>query len=85
LSFFLFCQKFENLFIICAKILINLKVQLSGFELQTFNDNDLKLKQFKHIRLLHNIDKTLFIIFYNHYFSKFLELKNQVPKMRFQI
>ncbi len=33
LKYFSFCQNFEKLFIICAKILINLKVQLSRFEL----------------------------------------------------
>jgi len=39
LNYFLFCQKIEKLFIICAKLLINLKVQLSRFEPQTFHDN----------------------------------------------
>jgi hypothetical protein len=43
---------------------------LWGFEPQTFRDDDLKLKQSKHIRLFHNIDTTLFIILYNHYLSK---------------
>jgi hypothetical protein len=32
----------------------------------------------------HNIDKTLFIILYNHYMPKISELKNQMPKLRFQ-
>jgi hypothetical protein len=50
---------------ICAKTLINLKVQLSGFELQTFHNNDLKLKQFKHTKLLHSVDKVFFLNF-NH-------------------
>jgi hypothetical protein len=44
LNYFLFCQTFEKIFIICAKILINLKVQLSRFESQTFHDDDLKLQ-----------------------------------------
>jgi hypothetical protein len=35
----------EILFIIRGKILIKLKVQLSGFKLWTFHDNDFKLKQ----------------------------------------
>ncbi len=70
LNYFLFCQNFEKLFIICAKFLINLKVQRSKFEPQTFHDNDLKLKQSRHIRLLHNIDKIMFIVFYNHYLPK---------------
>jgi hypothetical protein len=36
LNYFSFCWTFEILFNICAKILINLKVQLWRFELQTF-------------------------------------------------
>jgi hypothetical protein len=59
LNYFLFCWTFEILFIIYVKILIKSKVQLSSFE-------TLELKQFRHIRFFHNIDKTLFIIFYNH-------------------
>jgi hypothetical protein len=60
----------------CVKILKQLKVQL-----QTFHGNDLKLRL--DTRLFHKIDKTLFIIFYNHYLSKISELENQVPKLRF--
>jgi hypothetical protein len=56
---------------------------MSRFELLTFHDNDLKSKQLRHIKVLHNIDK--FIVFYNHYLSKNLELKIQVLKLRFQI
>jgi hypothetical protein len=33
LNYFSFCQAFEKIFIICVEILINLKVQLSKFEL----------------------------------------------------
>jgi len=54
-----------------------------GFEPQTFHDGDLKLKQSKHIRLFHNIDKTIFIILYNNYLSKFSKLTNQVLKIKF--
>jgi hypothetical protein len=36
-------------------------------------------------RLLHNIAKPFFIILYDHYLLKISELKNQVPKLRFQI
>ncbi len=61
--------------IICVEILINLKVQLSRFELQTFHDNDLELKQSKHTRLFHNIDENLFFIFHIHYLPKISELK----------
>jgi hypothetical protein len=68
LLFYFFCQTFEKLFIVCAKIFINLKVKLSGIEPKAFYD--LKLKQSRHIRLFHNIEKTLFIIFYNHYLPK---------------
>ncbi len=60
-------------------------VDLLGFELQNSHDNDLKLKQFKHIRLFHNIDKILYIICYNHYLPKFSKLKNQVLKLKFKI
>ncbi len=67
----LFNQTFEKLFIICAKVLIKSEVQLSSFELQTFHDNNLKLRQLKHTTLFHNIDKIMFIIFYNNYLLKF--------------
>ncbi len=50
-------------FLICAKTLIKSKIQLLGFQPQTFHDNDLKLRQSKHTRVFHNINKTLFIIF----------------------
>jgi hypothetical protein len=41
-----------------------LKVKLSKFESQTFHDNDIELKQSKHTRLFHNIDKIVFFIFH---------------------
>jgi hypothetical protein len=41
--------------------------------------------QTRHTRPFHNIDKTLFIMLYNHHLLKILELKNQVLKLRFQI
>jgi hypothetical protein len=53
--------------------------------MQTFHNSDLKLKKSTHTKLLYNIDKTLFIILYTHYMPKISELKNQVPKLRFQI
>jgi hypothetical protein len=81
LLIYLFFQKFEKWFIICAKILINLKVQESKFEPQTFHDSDLKLKQSRHIRLFHNIDKTMFIIIYNHYLPKFSNKKQGAKVM----
>ncbi len=40
LNYFSFCQTFEKLFIICAKILINLKFCLLSSESQTFRDNN---------------------------------------------
>ncbi len=61
------------------------KTQLLGFDLKTSHDSDLNLKHYKHIRLLYNNGKTLFIICYNHYLSKFSKLENQVLKLRFQI
>jgi hypothetical protein len=64
---------FEKLFIICVKILIKSKVQLSGFELQTFHKGSLRLRQSKHTKLFHNIEKILFIILNNHYLSKKLK------------
>jgi hypothetical protein len=36
------------------------------FELQVFHDYNLELTQSRHTSLLHNIDKFLFIILYNH-------------------
>jgi len=45
----------------------------------------LKLRESKHIKLFHNIDKSLFIILHKHYMPKFSKLKNQVPKLRFKI
>ncbi len=78
-----FCQTFEKLFIICVEILINLKVQLSRFEWQTFHGSDFKLKSSRHhTRLFHNIDIILFIIFYNHYHSKSSELKKPGAKVK---
>ncbi len=52
------------------------------FEPQTFHDNDLEFKQFKHTRLFHNVDEILFIITYNHYLPKISELKNLGAKVR---
>jgi hypothetical protein len=49
LNYFLFCQTFEKKKIVCVEILINLKVQLLGFELQTLCDHNFKLSQSKHI------------------------------------
>jgi len=77
----LFCQTFFKIFIICAKILTKLKGQLSIFKLQTFHDFDLKLKQSKDITLLHNIDRTLFIILHNHCFSNFSKTKKSGAKI----
>jgi hypothetical protein len=73
LNDFLFCQMFEKLFFICVKILIKSKVQLSGFELQTFLKGSLRLRQSKHTRLFRNIEKILFIVLYNHYLLKILK------------
>jgi hypothetical protein len=55
LNYFSFCQIFEILFSICAKILIKSKVQLSA----------------GHTRLFHNHEERLFIILYIHYLLKF--------------
>jgi hypothetical protein len=33
----------------------------------------------------HKDNKTMFIIFYKHYLPKISELKNQLPKLRFEI
>jgi hypothetical protein len=73
---FLFCQTFEILFIICAKIVIFKK---------KFNHRDLNcklrmkvtlnLKKSRRPRLLHNFDKPMFIILYTHYLSKISELR----------
>jgi hypothetical protein len=35
--------------------------------------------------MFHNIHKILIIILYNYYLLKISKLKNQVPKLRFQI
>jgi hypothetical protein len=48
----------------------------------TFQDNDLKLKQSRHIRLFHNIDKTMFIILLNHYL---LKISNKKPGAKVMI
>jgi len=50
---------------------------------QTFCENDLKLKQFTHTRLFHNIDKTLFIIFYNHFSIE--NFKIEKPSVKVEI
>ncbi len=46
-----------------------------GFELQTLHDNDFKLSQSKHITLSQNLNKTQFIISYNHYLQKNFRVK----------
>lgn len=67
IKLFFISSKFLNfLFFICVKIFIKSSIQLSSFQPHTFYDNDLKLGQFKHIKLFDNIDKNLFIILYNH-------------------
>jgi hypothetical protein len=35
--------------------------------------------------LFHDVNKSVFIILYNHYLLKISELKNQMPKLRFKI
>jgi hypothetical protein len=51
LNHFLFCQISEILFIICAKILIKLKVQLSSLNHRSSSIESLRLKQSRHIKL----------------------------------
>jgi hypothetical protein len=55
LNYFSFCQTFEILFIICVKFLIDLKVELLGFEPQTFNVCDFKVNQSRYTRMFYNI------------------------------
>jgi hypothetical protein len=55
-------------------------IVLEGLEFKL--DIDLKLKQFRHIRLFHNTDDIVFIILYNHYLQKISELKNLVLKLK---
>jgi hypothetical protein len=45
LNYFSFCQTFEKLFIICAKIVINLIFHLLSSGSQTFRNSNLKLKK----------------------------------------
>jgi hypothetical protein len=42
----------------------------------------LKTKQSRHTRLFHNIDKSLFIVLYNHYMLKISELKKLGAKVK---
>ncbi len=64
---------------------MNITPPLLMFEPHTFKDKILTLQQSRHIRLFENIEPCVLIIIYNHYMSKFLELKNQVLKLRFKI
>jgi hypothetical protein len=66
-NYFSFCQIFEKLFNICGEILIILKLHLSRFEPQTFKYGDIKLRQSKHTKLFHNLEKKSIIILYTHY------------------
>jgi len=58
---------------------------MSRLKLHTSHDSDLKLKQSRHIKLIHNNEKILYIICYNQHLSKISTLNNQVLKLRFQI
>jgi hypothetical protein len=44
LNYFLFCQTFEKLCIICVEIFNKIKISIVKFEPQTFKDDNLKLR-----------------------------------------
>jgi hypothetical protein len=90
--FIIFFWIFKKLFIICAEISIII-IKLNSevvftvqFEPQnmpnpwTYGSNSLDT-----LRLSHKDNNVIFISLYKHYVSKFSELKNQLPKLRFEI
>jgi hypothetical protein len=93
LNYFLFFWIFEKLFIIiCAEIsIIIIKLNSEAlftvqFEPQnmpnpwTYGSNSLDT-----LRLSHKDNNVIFIILYKHYVSNFSGLKNELPKLRFEI
>jgi hypothetical protein len=85
LNYYYLFEFLNKYFFICAKILIKSKISLSRFEPHTSKDKVLTLKWFRPTRLSHNTKYITFIIIYKNYMSKFSELKNQLPKLRFKI
>jgi hypothetical protein len=78
LFLFFFPKKQTKLFIICVKILIKSKLQLSGLNCRP------SVRLPRHTRIFHNIYKNLFIILYNCYILKISELKNRMPNYYFK-
>ncbi len=91
LNYFLFCQKFEKIFTTCAEILIIIiksnseMLWLSGlnFKLAIFRTK--KCDSLNTLILSHKDNKSMFIILYKYYLLEFLELKNQLLKLRCKI
>jgi len=81
LDYFLFCQIFEKLFNICAKILIKSKVQLSSLNHRHSSTLAWNWDNFYTLNYFMTLKKT-FLLFY---ITIILELKKQMLKLRFKI
>jgi len=53
--FFVLPKFWKNIYYLC-QIFNKIKILTLKFELQTFQDNDFKLSQSRHIRLFHNFN-----------------------------
>jgi hypothetical protein len=88
-----FFEIFEKLFVTPVKILIiiiklNSEILNVGFELQTCQSLNPWISvcgSLHTLQLPHKDNKAKFIILYKYYMSKISELKNQLPKLRFEI
>jgi hypothetical protein len=84
-----FVKILKNTFTTCAKILII--IIKSNSEMFCLFKFKLAISQTKEcdsldtLRLFHKDNKILFIVLYKYYVPKKLELKNQLPKLRFEI
>jgi hypothetical protein len=58
------------------------KISTIKFETHTLKFKNLKLRQFKHTILSRKLEKSVFVILYNHYLPKISKLKYQVPKLK---
>jgi hypothetical protein len=63
------------------KFLYQLKLHLSRFELQTFKCGDIKLRQSKHTKLFHNLEKNC-LLFYIHITYQKFRIKKSSAKVK---
>jgi hypothetical protein len=87
LNYFFFLNFWKNIYIICAEIsIIIIKLNSEVFDCPSLNLKHAKSLDFcQTLRLSHKDNNVIFISLYKHYVSKISELKNQLPKLRFEI